>query len=133
MALISITRLRVRFRRFLPQFLWYALRSARQARRAPGCFAAEIFRDADRAFWTATAWTDVAAMRAFMLSEPHRLAMPKLKEWCDEAFLVHWEQDTTELPSWREAHRQLTAEGRRSAVNHPSPRHLAMEIPEPRG
>jgi len=57
--------------------------------------------------------------------------MPRLLEWCDEASIVHWLQESAELPSWDEAHRRIQQEGRRSKVNHPSAAHLAYEIPSP--
>ncbi|HEV2705994.1 MAG TPA: antibiotic biosynthesis monooxygenase [Pyrinomonadaceae bacterium] len=132
MALISITRLRIRAWRFLPAFLVYSLLSARQSKRAPGNLGLMLLRDANRAFWTATAWRDEAAMRAFMMSGAHRRAMPKLLDWCDEAALVHWTQETHDLPDWQEAHRRMLADGRRSKVRHPSPAHTAYDIPPPK-
>ena len=51
--------------------------------------------------------------------------------WCDEAHVTHWEQESDELPTWTEAHRRLISEGRRSAVDHPTPAHTAMTIPPP--
>jgi hypothetical protein len=57
--------------------------------------------------------------------------MRKLLEWCDEAALVHWNQDSRELVSWEEGHRRLQGEGRRSKVNHPSAAHDAFIIPAP--
>lgn len=58
--------------------------------------------------------------------------MRKLLEWCDEAALVHWLQETTDLPEWRDACRRLQIEGRRSKVNHPSPSQVAYQFSEPR-
>jgi quinol monooxygenase YgiN len=133
MALISVTRLHLRSNRYLLPFLWRTLLAARQAKRAPGCLGMELLRDSNSAYWTKTAWTDEAAMRAYMTSGAHRNAMPKLLDWCDEASLVHWTQDAAELPDWTEAHRRMVAEGRRSKVRHPSPAHEAYEIPEPQG
>ena len=132
MPLISVTRLRIRSPWFLPAFFWYALRSRLQARRAPGCLAAETLNDANRAFWTRTAWAGEAAMRAYMTSDAHRRAMPKLKDWCDEASITHWQQDNAALPDWREAHRQMAELGRPSKVRHPAPAHLAFHIREPK-
>jgi hypothetical protein len=71
-------------------------------------------------------------MRSFMMSGVHRNAMPRLLEWCNEAALVHWNQEASDLPDWKEAHRRLVSEGRRSKVNHPSPAHEKYTIAIPR-
>ena len=131
MAIVSITRLRVRSWNFLVPFLFYALRSSRQAKRSPGNLAVSLLRDRDRTFWTRTVWTTESAMKNFMLAEPHRRAMRKLLEWCDEASLVRWEQPDNSEPEWHEAHRRLQSEGRRSKVNHPSPAHENFQIRPP--
>lgn len=131
MTLISVTRLRVRSAWYLPGFLFLALRSARQSNRAEGNAATKVLRDAKRAFWTCTAWTNEAAMKEFMLAGPHRRAMMKLANWCDEASVVHWKQADAALPDWHEAHRRMVAEGRPSKVNNPSPAHAKLDIPLP--
>lgn len=132
MPLISVTRLRVRSWIYLPQFIFFAVRSSGQARRHPGNLATRVLRDANNAFWTCTAWQNEAAMRDFMLAVPHRRAMAKLAHWCDEASIVHWNQDSAELPNWLEAHRRMVAEGRPSKVNHPSAAHEGLRIPVPK-
>jgi len=131
MALVSITRLRLRSWRFLPMFAWYVLRSARQAARAEGNLAAKLLRDRRNTFWTGTIWTGETAMKKFMTSGAHGQAMRKLAEWCDEAAVVRWTQGSADLPSWQEAYQRLQKDGRRSKVNHPSPGHLAHEFPAP--
>jgi hypothetical protein len=132
MSFVSITRLRVRSWRYLPGFLWRTFLSARQARAAAGNLDVALLNDANRAFWTRSVWTDKAAMRTFMMAGAHRKTMPRLLEWCDEASLVDWLQDSAEPPSWPEAHRRLLQEGRRSRVNHPSQAQDRFEIPAPR-
>ena len=132
MALISVTRLRVRSFRYLPGFILFAVLSARQAKRAPGNLGTGLLRDANKTFWTRTAWHDEASMRAFMMAMPHRRAMTKLANWCDEASVVHWSQESTALPDWREAHRRMVTEGRQSKVNSPSAAHEAYTIPPPK-
>ena len=131
MALVSITRLRLRSWRFLPMFGCYVLRSARQAARAEGNLAAMLLRERRNTFWTSTIWTSEAAMKKFMTSGAHGKAMRKLVEWCDEAAVVHWTQERAALPSWAEAHQRLQKDGRRSKVNHPSEGHRAYEFPAP--
>jgi hypothetical protein len=66
-----------------------------------------------------------------MVAQPHGPAMRKLMEWCDEASVVHWTQESPELPAWTEAHRRMQLEGRASKVNHPSPAHTAYQIESP--
>jgi heme-degrading monooxygenase HmoA len=132
MPFVSITRLRVRRWRYQPQFLFQSFRAARQAKFAAGSLSVSVLRDADRVFWTRTVWRDEAAMRSFMQSGVHRRIMARLPKWCDEAALVHWVQDTDEPPPWREAHRRLQQEGRRSRVSQPSGAQARFEIREPR-
>ena len=130
MPVVSITRLRVRSWRFLPQFFLAAMRSAIQASRADGSLSVALLRDGNT-YWTNSSWTSEPAMRAFMLARPHGPIMRKLLDWCDEAALVHWTQDGAELPDWDEAHRRLEQDGRPSKVNHPSAAHTAHKFPPP--
>jgi heme-degrading monooxygenase HmoA len=132
MPFVSITRLRVRSWRYLPAFLVQSLRSARQAKAAPGNLAVSLLRDADLAFWTRTLWIDEAAMRAFMVSGVHGHVMPRLLHWCDEAAVAHWTQESVAPPTWPEAHRRLRQDGRPSKVSHPSPAQRRFEFPTPR-
>jgi hypothetical protein len=132
MPLVAITRLRVRSWRYLPPFLLASLRSAREAKHAPGNLAVSVLNDANLAFWTRTLWTDERAMRAFMFAPAHRAVMPKLLQWCDEAAVGHWLQDSPELPPWEEVHRRLQQEGRTSRVDHPSVGQLQFAIPPPK-
>lgn len=127
MPLASITRLRVRSLRFSPSLLWLAFRSLRQARASDGCFKADVRTIRGRIFWTKTVWRDEPAMRAFMMSGAHEIALRKLPHWCDEASLVHWEETSPELPDWSEAEKKLRASGRTSRVRHPSPAHARGE------
>jgi hypothetical protein len=130
MPIAAVTRLRLRKRRFAPLLLWSALRSLRQSRLADGCLAADVRTTRARAFWTRTLWRDAGAMRAYMRSGAHRLAMRKLPHWCDEAAVVDWERDA--LPDWPEAEAKMRTSGRVSRVSHPSPAHARGEtVPTP--
>jgi len=101
------------------------------ARAASGNLAVALLRDADKAYWTCTCWTDEQAMRAFTLSGMHGAVMRRLAGWCDEAAVAHWMQDTAELPSWDEAHRRLQVEGRSTRVDHPSEAQHERRFPPP--
>lgn len=130
MPSISLTRLRLRSWRFVPGFAWHTHRSGRQARRSAGYVDGAILADRKLTFWTVTAWTDEAAMRAYMLAGDHRTAMGKLGLWCDEASVARWEAPG--LPDWREADRRMRETGRPSKVRHPSPAHAALGYDPPR-
>ena len=131
MPVVSVTRLRVRSWRFMPPFIFAALRIGKQTAQAEGCLAAKVFRDRRNAFWTLTCWESETVMKAFMVAGAHGAAMRRLLEWCDEAALAHWTQETDELPSWGEAHRRILRHGRASKVNHPSDAQKAFRIDEP--
>jgi heme-degrading monooxygenase HmoA len=131
MPLVSITRLRVRSWRHLPGFFLRAFRSGNQAKSAPGNLAVTILREVKRTFWTLTVWTSEQDMKAYMTAGAHGKAMRRLLEWCDEAALAHWTQESAEPPSWEEAHRRLQQSGRPSKVNHPSEDQRAFRVPPP--
>jgi hypothetical protein len=133
MPFISLTRLRIRSVRHLPWFMMHTMRSMGQIRQAPGFRGGAVLADRRRAFWTVSAWDGSASMRAFMTSGAHRAAMPHLLDWCDEAAVAHWEQDSASLPSWTDADRRLRTEGRPSKVRHPNGFHADLSHPPPRG
>jgi|SRR6185369_15304618 len=128
---VSITRMRIRRWWFLPAFFLTSLRAARQAARAEGNVATSLLRERHRVFWTRTLWASEDAMKTFMHATPHGPAMRKLLDWADEASLVHWTQDTSDVPSWEEAHRRLQQSGRLSKLNYPSEAHNAFRVPPP--
>ena len=132
MILVSISRLRVRSWRHLPMFLIQAVRSSLQAKSAEGNLSVSILKEARNIFWTRTVWTNEKAMKTYIVSGVHKQAMHSLLEWCNEAAVVHWEQETSQPPSWEEAYRRLKKEGRPSKVNHPSDDHQAYQFSTPR-
>ena len=131
MSTVSVTRLRVRSWKFLPQFLFHTIRSAWQVKKASGAQSATLLRQDWRTYWTRTIWTDEAAMKKFMISGYHRLAMPTLMNICDEASVGRWNQDDSSPPSWDEVHRRMQHEGRQSKVNNPTAAQTAFQIPAP--
>lgn len=131
MPVVSITRLRVRSWRFLPLFFLRTFQAARQAATSEGNLAVALLWDRQTTFWTGTSWSSEASIKRFMHSGVHGQVMRKLLDWCDEAALVHWTQESADLPSWEEAHTRIQQNGRRSKVNHPSAAHTAYEIVKP--
>jgi hypothetical protein len=67
-------------------------------------------------------------MKSYMLSGAHRQVMRRLLDWCDEAAVVHWVQESAQPPEWSEAHQRLQEQGRASKVNYPSADHRAYRI-----
>jgi alkanesulfonate monooxygenase SsuD/methylene tetrahydromethanopterin reductase-like flavin-dependent oxidoreductase (luciferase family) len=132
MPLVSVTRLRVRSWRYILPFMFFTLRSYRQAKVAEGNLHVALLRDAKNTFWTRTVWTTEGDMKSFTLSGTHRRVMPRLLDWCDEAAVVHWVQDTNQPPDWYEARDRIQQEGRRSKVRYPSLAHEKFEVPRPR-
>jgi hypothetical protein len=128
MAIISVTRLRLRSLRFLPGFLWYTRRSMKQAKRTPGNLGVRTRKTKGLAFWTLAMWRDNQAIRSFVPASPHKEAMQKLPHWCDEAVFADWEQDTADWPPWAAATERLAATGRLVDVLHPSEQQKAGRI-----
>jgi hypothetical protein len=129
MAFISVTRLRVRSFLYLPEFLWDTAKSVRQVQRSSGFLGGRLLVNAPYVFWTMTVWQDEAAMNAYRTGGAHRKAMPKLLNWCNEAAVVHWTEESPEIPAWQLPQQHMAEDGRLSKVNHPSPAQASRQIP----
>jgi hypothetical protein len=125
MPVISVTRLRVRSWRYLPGFFLYTMRSQRQLRASDGFLRGAVGKASGLAFWTTTAWADEASMKRFRDAGWHRDAMRKLLDWCDEASLARWTQETPDLPDPRTMVERVRTIGRTSKVRRPTAEHAA--------
>jgi heme-degrading monooxygenase HmoA len=127
MPFVSVTRLRIRARRFLPSFFWFTLRAVIQARRAPGCLSVRLGIGSERTYWTMTLWASEADMQVYRSRGAHLRVMPYFVEWASEGAVVHWEHTDRILPSFAEAAERLLSAGRLSKVHHPTPAHSSGE------
>ena len=131
MPFVSITRLRLRSAWYLLPFIIPASRSSKQIVRNPKFIAGKTLMDKKLTFWTLTVWPSEADMRAYRNADAHKKAMPKLQHWCDEAAIVHFQQDGTAMPEWMEAAHRMRNEGRVSKVKYPTVDHPLLKFPDP--
>ena len=131
---ISLTRLHIRALRFLPQFFWTNEKVVKQLLSTPGFITGKLLLGSAREFWTVTVWADEGSMRKYRSAGPHLKAMGRLAEWCDEASVAHWFQDSEAIPDWETLHRRMQDTGRRSRVNYPAQGHASepWTLPLPR-
>ncbi|WP_250126686.1 hypothetical protein [Chroococcidiopsis sp. CCMEE 29] len=67
-------------------------------------------------------------MQTYMMADAHREAMPKLVEWSAEASFVHWNQDSSELPSWEIAEQRMAEQGKFVSLKYSSKAHLRNQF-----
>jgi hypothetical protein len=111
MALIVVTRLRLRDPRFFDEFFAAAFAVVEQASSTEGNNAADVLAEENNTYWTRTSWRDAEVMRRFMVAVPHLATMSRIDEWCDEATFVNWEQPEVALPDWDDAYERLITGG----------------------
>lgn len=131
MVFVSVTRLHVRSPLHLPAFLWNVALTTWQSVNTPGFLGGKLLKDTNQTYWTMTAWEEAAAMKIYRNSGAHRNVMPRIQDWCDEAAVVHWQQEDSNLPDWEEAYRRMLANGFSTKLSQPSPAHLQRDIPKP--
>ena len=115
----------------MPRFVLLTLQSLKQAKDASGFRAGSLLADRKLTSWAMTAWDDHAAMRKYMTAGSHKVAMPLLLQWCDEASVVHWDREDGSLPSWQVAAERMRG-GRASKDRNPSPDHADLNYRDPR-
>lgn len=131
MALIVVTRLRLRDPAFFEEFFASAVAVVEQATSTDGNLGADVLADANNVYWTRTAWKDRVAMESFVPIEPHLSTMHRIDDWCDEATFVDWEQDGPDLPDWQSSFRRLVADGQVSSLEDPSDANASRTFPPP--
>src|SRR5580658_10926165 len=116
MYFISVTRLRVRSMIYLPKFILANEVSIKSIKKISGFIAGKELVDKGFTFWTATLWESGQAMKYFRNNDPHKSAMRKLPEWCDEGAYVHWLQEDGLIPEWDFLYKKLMTEGQLTKI-----------------
>jgi hypothetical protein len=131
MTFISATRLHLRTPLLYPLTFWHSFFITKQTSKANGFLGGKLLMDNYGALWTLTAWEKPRNMTGYKNSGAHAKAMPLLLWMCDEAALVHWQQETDELPDWKTVRDRMEVEGRFSQLPHSNDRHRQQTIPLP--
>jgi heme-degrading monooxygenase HmoA len=130
MYFISVTRLRVRSVRFLPQFILANEASIKSIKKIAGFISGKELIDKGLTFWTVTLWESDQAMKYFRNNDPHKSAMRKLPDWCNEGAYVHWTPEDEVIPGWDILYKKLMTEGKLTKIKHPSAQQEGMNYPE---
>jgi len=130
-AVIVVTRLRLRDPAMLDDFFTDALAAIEQAQKSDGNLGVDALADANNAWWSVTSWQERRLMHSYVRTEPHRTIQSHLDRYCDEATFVDWEQDSADLPDWPTNWRHLVADGQAAELSQPSAAHQTREFPAP--
>lgn len=126
MAFNSLTRLRIRHFTTLWPFVSETEKIVAQVAKSAGFLGGAVLVEGRMVAWTRTAWESEAAMKAFRDTDAHRVSMPKLVDWCDEACVAHWEGEPAS--DWDEIHARMARDLRLSKVRHPTKAHTEKRI-----
>ena len=131
MAIIVVTRLRLKDPALLDDFFTDAVAALEQAQKSDGNLGVDALGDANNAWWTVTSWRERRQMHSYVRSEPHQTIRSHLDRYCDEATFVAWEQDSPDLPDWQTNWRHLTADGHAAELSAASPANQTRDFPAP--
>ena len=131
MAIVVITRLRLRDPALLDEFFAAASAALDSALKSDGNVGGDAIAEANNTWWTSSAWQDRGSMGSFVRSDAHLKAMGGMDNWCDEATFVDWEQADARLPDWQTAYERLVADGRSASLPHGSPENDGRQFPAP--
>ena len=133
MAVMVVTRLRLRDPALFDEFFAAAVAVAEQATATQGCLGERALADANNVYWTITGWENRDVMVGFVHAEPHVTTMARLDDWCDEATFVDWEQTAPELPDWKTCYDHLVQDGQAATLLHATAANATLAFPMPVG
>jgi len=131
MAVIVVTRLRLKDPALFDEFFASAVAVVEQAQNSEGNLGADVLAEANNTYWTRTAWEGHDSMNAFVGGPPHLQTMSRIDEWCDEATFVEWEQADAALPDWQDSYGRLVASGQGATLTHATEAHHSRQFPAP--
>jgi hypothetical protein len=107
--LVMASRLPLRSHRTIPRFLGLTASVARQLEGAGGLVGYSLLAQPIRkTFWTLSAWTDRAALDAFVRTMPHLAVMGKLRPHMGPTSFTTWMAPGSALPiAWDDAIERL--------------------------
>ena len=117
----SITRLRLKSLFTLAAFARETRLISAELAESPGFIDGAVLAEGRLVFWTRSVWDSADAMKAFRDTGAHRVSMPKLITWCDEAAVGQWQGDPA--TDWDDIYARMTADGRLSRVKTPTKAH----------
>jgi hypothetical protein len=122
-AVVLASRLRLRRYRDIPAFLGAAIRIRKQVHASAGAYGVSLIAQPTRkTFWTLSAWSDRAALDAFVDTAPHVDVMAKYRGRLIAPLFTTWTVPTSSLPASRSNAKTLWATGKerlRAAVTEP--------------
>ena len=77
MAVIVVTRLRLKDPALLDDFFTDALAAIEQAQKSDGNLGVDALADANNAWWSVTSWQERRLMQSYVRTEPHRCAQDR--------------------------------------------------------
>ena len=111
------SQLRLRSYRHVPGFLSAAMKIRKQVRGSEGAVGVSLIAQPGRkTFWTLSAWTDEAAMDAFVRTAPHVGIMGKYHDRLRGTTFAQWTIDRDALPKKLSTAKELWAEAREHLV-----------------
>jgi heme-degrading monooxygenase HmoA len=131
MAVIVVTRLRLKDPAFFEEFFASAVAVVEQAQNSEGNLGADVLAEANNTYWTRTAWEGRDQMNAFVGGTPHLETMSRIDEWCDEATFVEWEQTGAALPDWQDGYGRIVASGQGPSLTDGTEAHRSRQFPAP--
>jgi hypothetical protein len=134
MAILAMTRLRLKSIGLFPRFIWANEAVIAQLRAAPGFLRGKLLAEPILVMWTASLWLSEESMRAFYLNGDHRAVMPRLGDFASEAIVGHIGYGSSELPSWQFIYENLCKVGRCSdaLLSEPNDDHRNRIVARPK-
>src|SRR4029079_3532678 len=119
MAVIVVTRLRLKDPALLDDFFTDALAAIEQAQKSDGNLGGAALADANNACVSVASWQERRLRQPSVRTDPHRTIQSHLDRYCDEATFVDWEQDNADLPDWPPDLLHPGTDGPGAPLHHP--------------